>query len=253
MDKLLGNINICVTRPKDQNANLCRLLHEQGAKPYAFPTIEIIDNHSLTLKKLIQNLAEFNLIIFTSANAVTHSAALIKQAWPVLPSQIKIAAIGASTKRTIEQQGWPCHISPETDFSSAGLLATQELRSISGQTVLILTGKNGLSELATTLRKHKNTVKVGICYQRMIPKYPASAIIELIKNEFDFIVCTSNDSLKNLSLILGIQTIQKFRDAQIIAFSARINALAKNLGFIKEPIITTTASDKAIIEAIIKV
>lgn len=252
MDKLLRDVDICITRPTQQNVNLCRILDEHGAKPYTFPTIEIIAKSSATLKKLIEDLPEFNLLIFTSANAVTHCAALIKHTWPTLPVGIKIAAIGKSTKNAIEAQGWTCDISPEIDYSSAGLLATEALRSMSKQTVLILTGKDGLNDLTTTLRQRGNNVKIGICYQRIVPKYSASAIIELVKNKFDFIVCTSNDSLNNFALILGTQTIKKFRETQIIAFSSRINALAKSLGFIKEPIITTMASDEAIVETIIK-
>lgn len=243
-------INILVTRPADQAQALCELLHAASANAYAFPTIEIEAERSYALEKCIKKFDVFDIIIFTSVNAVKHSVPLIKQYWPLLPAQIRFAAIGNSTKNAIEQQGWICHIFPKTAYSSEALLQTDEMQALTGKAVLILTGKDGLDHLAENLQARKNAVKIATCYQRIVPNYTASAIMNLEKNNFDFIVCTSNESLKNLSLILSKRTLKKFQDAQIIAFSPRINTLAKSLGFTKQPIIATPASDAAIVAAI---
>ncbi len=248
-DHLL-HTTILITRPINQSNNLCQLLEREGAKVVSLPTIEIIEKKSTAFLHAIKHLDDYAIVIFTSTNAVIHSEKTLKLYWPALPADVQFAAIGASTKLALEQQGWECTIYPETNCSSEGLLDLKSFYNINSKNILIITGKNGRDHLAKTLRSRQAQVTEAMCYERKMPKYSDSVIMELEKNDFDFIVCTSNEGLENLTKILDNALFEKFKNTQIIAFSNRIQSLAKSLGFIKKPIITATTSDQSIVAAI---
>lgn len=247
MANALSKKTILITRPADQSSYLHELLKREGANVIALPTIEIFPEKSTTISPVIQQLNEYAIVIFTSVNAVKHSIQLLNHYWSSLPPNIQLAAIGASTKQALEKQGWQCNIFPETNFSSEGLLELEFFHTIKNKNILIITGKNGRDYLANTLKSRQALVTEVLCYERKMPKYSNLIIIDLTKHKIDFIVCTSNESLENLAKILGDSLLKKFEQAQIIAFSNRIKNLAKHLGFIKTPIITTTPSDIGIV------
>lgn len=71
MGKILDNINILLTRAKNQSVETTETLENLGANVISFPTIKITtitgDN---TLEDTIRNIDYFNSLIFTSENAV---------------------------------------------------------------------------------------------------------------------------------------------------------------------------------------
>lgn len=248
MGKALLGKTILITRPEGQNQKLCELLSEQGAKVIAFPTIAI---QPLESSSDCSNLSEFDVAIFTSVNAVKFSVPQLLQSHKVWPKKLKVAAIGNSTKKVLEDYDLPCHYIPASNFSSESLLKLAEFQHLNGKKILIVTGANGRLFLQEALKARGATIEKLFCYQRKVPNYPASAIIRLSELKIDVIVCTSNSSLKNLAGILGKPLASEYKSMQIIGFSARIIPLATQLGFTKTPIITAEASDESVLTAML--
>lgn len=246
-----NQLSILVTRPARQNEQLRQLLEDIQLKPVLFPTIAIQDLWSQELEYAFQQLNTFDIVIFTSNNAVLHSEKFIKQYWPVLPRHCQFAAIGGKTKETLIAEGWSSILCPNDKFNSEALLALPEFQSITNRSILIVTGKNGRQHLADILEQRGAKVQFAICYERQVPAYPSSIIMHIKQNNFAFIVCSSNESLLNLSDLLQ-KDLRNLQQSQIIGFSERLVPLAAELGFLKKPIIAATASDEAIVAAIVK-
>ena len=87
---------------------LCRLLEIQGASTLRLPAVEIkpIGNRRETAAQL-GALAEFDVIIFTSANAVRFGASLLDQ-----QRDLTLAAIGPATARALNHAGYRVAVLP---------------------------------------------------------------------------------------------------------------------------------------------
>src|SRR5258707_6915100 len=76
----LQGVGVLVTRPEQQAMPLCRLLEIEGASTLRLPAIEIkpIGNRRETAAQL-GALADFDVIVFTSSNALRFLASLLDQ------------------------------------------------------------------------------------------------------------------------------------------------------------------------------
>src|SRR5688500_6262995 len=98
----LEGLSILITRPIRQAERLAKLIETVGGKPIIFPTIEIqaIEDKA-SLLKMLQNLKDYDLVIFISANAVEQGLPYILESKIPLDS-LKFAAIGNATKKALE-------------------------------------------------------------------------------------------------------------------------------------------------------
>src|ERR1700761_4793765 len=104
----LEGVGVLVTRPELQSMPLCRLLDAQGAHCLRMPAVEIkplSDRRALLAQ--IGALEKFDIIIFTSANAVRFGAPFLDQ-----KRGLTLAAIGPATARALNQAGYRVALQP---------------------------------------------------------------------------------------------------------------------------------------------
>ncbi len=82
-------------------------------------------------------LEDFDVIIFTSANAVRFGASLLEQR-----RDLTLAALGPATARALNQSGYRVAVQPES-IDSEGLLLHPRLAHPTGRRILIIKGSNG--------------------------------------------------------------------------------------------------------------
>src|SRR5271165_1088172 len=114
----LHGVGVLVTRPELQAPPLCRLLESQGASTLRLPAVDIKatgDRRALAVQ--LGRLESFDLIIFSSANAVRFGASLLDQ-----KRDIALAAMGPATARALNQAGYRVAIQPAGTFDSESLL-----------------------------------------------------------------------------------------------------------------------------------
>src|ERR1700675_2825418 len=104
----LHGVGVLVTRPEQQAMPLCRLLESQGASTLRLPALEIraVGNRRETAAQL-GALDNFDVIIFTSANAVRFGASLLDQ-----KRDLTLAAIGPATARALNKAGYRAGVQP---------------------------------------------------------------------------------------------------------------------------------------------
>lgn len=248
----LDQVRVMVTRPAHQAARLCELIERQGGAVTLFPVLEILDPPDTgPLLELIDRLHEFDIAIFISVNAVSKALDLILPRRP-FPASITLAAVGARTGQALARIVRPADIVPRAGFNSEALLATDALRDVRGQRIVIFRGAGGRELIAETLRARGASVEYADVYRRAKPEGNADALLRDLENgDIDVITVTSNESLCNLIELVGNHA-PALRAIPLVVIGARTAELARELGFDHTPGIAREASDEALIEAIME-
>lgn len=119
--KPLSGWRICVTRARHQAGHLSAILKAAGAMPIEVPTIEICEppDGGAALRAALRRVAAGNYawVVFTSANAVERVFAGLRDARPLVQSQV--AAIGEGTESALQSVGIAADLVPERFIAEA--------------------------------------------------------------------------------------------------------------------------------------
>ncbi|MDP9083103.1 MAG: uroporphyrinogen-III synthase [Pseudomonadota bacterium] len=176
----LRGVGVLVTRPEQQARALCRLLEGQGASTLRFPVIEISglgDWRQVAAR--LGALDDFDLIIFTSANAVRFGAGLLNQ-----ERALTLAAIGPATARALNHAGYRVAVQPSAGFDSENLLNSPWLENMAGRRVLLVKGRGGRALLERELMRRGAEVVIADVYER-VPVRPSDAALAELLEHFD--------------------------------------------------------------------
>ncbi|MFV2060817.1 MAG: uroporphyrinogen-III synthase [Gammaproteobacteria bacterium] len=262
-NKGLQGCSVVVTRPEAQAQGLAALISDAGGNAILFPTLKITEsNDKSALDQLIAELADYSILILISPNAVTFGLNYILQHRPI-PATCKIATVGkgSATRATALLQR-NIDIVPKAfdgqsgGYNSESLLTLPELQSVNNKKIAILRGKGGRELLADTLRERGATVSYINTYTRSIPddsnhEKRLNSLIECTNTDSELCVTiTSGESLHNFIQLLGNHAEEWLNKAQLIVINERLVAIAKQLGFKKDPLIANNASDHALVDCV---
>lgn len=241
-----------ITRPAHQAGHLADCIHSAGGEVLLFPTLDIIASElSDENSDIIQNISQFDIIIFISPNAVEHGLNLI-QSKTTLPEDIQLATIGEGSAKTLQNKlGKQPDITPKENFNSEGLLATNALQQIEQKRILIVRGNGGREHLKQTLQQRGATVNYLSAYRRVKPATDSKILEQYLQNNLiAAIVITSGESLINLTELTPKNVLPALLQVPLVLINDRLIDIAKKEGFTSELIIANEASDEAIIEAL---
>ncbi len=125
---------IAVTRGEGPDGPLTRILLDSGARVLQWGSIGFAPPEDPTLfLGALDELGSFDWICFSSPRAVDAVLSRV----PDPPSGVRMAAVGPSTARVLEEAGWPVHRVPE-EGSGEGLVgAFTEAGDITGARVFL--------------------------------------------------------------------------------------------------------------------
>lgn len=253
MPECLKGKKLLVTRPREQAEQLCALIEKEGGIAIRLPVIEIRPlPASPRLQQILSNLADYDIGIFVSQNAVRWTLALLNNDSCAL-SPLKIIAVGKATAGALNQAGISDVTYAETVASSETLLelpvfAGQRLK---GARVIIFRGVGGRELLADRLMETGARVDYAEVYQRA-PCHYDNALLEKIffADKPDYIVVTSSEGLQNLFDMLSSKQRTAMLDTQLLVLGERMAELAKKLGCTKMPMVARETSDEGLLQAI---
>jgi len=247
----LQGLRVLVTRPAEQAERLCERIAAAGGEAFCLPAIEILDPvDGFHLEHIIDALAGYDLAVFISANAVTCGLDAITRHgdWP---DRVPIATVGAASAEALAPYGLSADLVPEHRFSSEALLALDELQDMHGRRVIIFRGNGGRELLHDTLVERGAEVDYVEVYRRACPVVDPEEIRPYWDSGvLDIITITSNEILHNLVDMAGIEAWPLLRDIPLLVVGERQAALARELGFVKPPVLAEHASDEAIVAAL---
>jgi uroporphyrinogen-III synthase len=202
-DQALAGRRILVTRSPHQASGLADMLRAVGAEPILVPTIEIGPPQSYaSLDAALARIESFDLVAFTSANAVT---AFVEQARQLglAPKPKRIATVGPSTAKALESIGLSVDVIPLV-YTAESLGKTLRPEA-GGRNVLLVLAEDAPHILHDALTSAGARVTVAAAYSNSIPAASLGGIRELFANESqwpDAITFTSASTAQNLAALL---------------------------------------------------
>ncbi len=241
-----------ITRPEHQSGTLARGIKTAGGEAFLFPTLEIIPAElSDKNKEKIQQINQYDIIIFISPNAVEHGLNQI-QAITNLSENVLLATIGQGSAKAVNARlARQPDIFPEKDFNSEGLLATDAMQNVANKRILIIRGNAGREYLKQTLLQRGADVEYLNVYQRIKPTTNTSDLEQhLQNNQIAAIVITSVTNLKNLLELTPDKVTSHLLQVPLVLINKRLVDIARETGFNSTLLVATEASDDALIETL---
>lgn len=242
----LAGLNIVVTRPRDQAAQLQQRITQLGGNAVSFPLLEITPpSDAQALRDAVARLADFDLAIFISPNAVQYGMAAIKVA-SGLPAGLRIATVGQGSAQALRDAGAAEVIAPQGRSDSEALLAMPQLQEVRGRKVAIFRGDAGRELLGDTLKARGAEVEYVACYQRSKPQQGVGALLQA---KPDAITVSSSEALGYLWDMLDASAQAQFAHIPVFVPHARIAEKARQQGWRK--IIETTGGDDGVLSGLV--
>lgn len=205
-DRPLEGKTVVVTRPREQAASLVDPLERLGAQVLVAPTIRILPRtlDGRIVRTVVNDLADYGLVIFTSANGV--DVFLDYLAELVLPlsalDETIVAAVGPRTASALEERGVTCDVVAD-DFVAEGLLDTLRARAVplAGTRVLMPSARLARTVIPDTLRASGAVVDVLPVYDTVAAErleVPAEQI-----ERADFVTFTASSTAEQFVALMG--------------------------------------------------
>ena len=219
--KPLFGKRILVTRSRAQASRLTAGLEDLGADCLEAPAIRIqppADNYA-ALDKAIGSLADFDWIIYTSANGVEHFFSRLSEAGLDSRSLCdkKICAIGSATAQALEKHGIKADIVPK-EYRAEGILSAMYGKLKEGDKVLLPRAAEARSILPEELKRQGADVVVATAYETVAGEADGMALSEELANgSIDAVTFTSSSTVKNLLKLLGDNAPELLKNVKIAA------------------------------------
>ena len=231
---------IVVTRARAQASELTRKLSALGAECIEVPTIEIAEptDRFAGLDKALDNLASYDIIIFTSVNGVEKFfERLLRKRFDVRSLGSKVAAIGSSTEHALRTHGLIADYVPG-EFRAEALIKLLS-NKVDGKKILIARAEEARSILPLELRRLGGSVEVVAAYRTI-------AVENNWIGDVDWITFTSSSTVKNFVRSFGVERLRGVKTAAIGPITADT---LSNFG-IEPTVVATKYTIDGLIEAI---
>lgn len=245
--KLLSGTRILVTRPSAQAISLCHAIRTAGGVPLLFPVFEIVPALSLVTPDELVALQHADIVIFSSANAVSFCPkAYLEELRLSTSASRALFAMGPSTQKALEQKGLTLTVEPNPPFNSEALLELSFLKTVRQKKILLVTGEGGRTHLEEAFQKRGAEVSYLKVYTRRkteenLPSFWKEQNPEIILTTSNEILQAVYDKMKGAELFL-LKT-------PLIVTGKRAMLLAEELGF-KMILAMSFYDEKRLIEAI---
>ena len=203
----LSGRRILVTRAPHQASQLADRLSALGATPILIPTIEIAPPASFAaLDAALTLLSSFDLVAFTSANAV-EAFQQRAQLLGLTPAPRRIAVVGPATERAVAAIGLHADMVPPifTAESLAQTIVQTLLPEAPDARILLLLAEQAPATLGSALETAGARVTVAAAYSNRIPQVSLAAVAALFAepaNCPDAVTFTSASTAGNLIALL---------------------------------------------------
>lgn len=223
-----------MTRPREQARGLARRVEAAGGRSLLYPAIEIGEPADLPrVQQVVDGLAQAALAIFVSPAAVQKGMDLVSRrgGWP---QSVRAAAVGAGSRRELEQRGVAQVLAPETGSDSEALLAMPQLAEVSGRRIVIFRGAGGRELLGETLAARGALVEYAECYRRLRPRTDMAPLLaEWDRGGVHAVTVFSAEALANLGALLGEAGQARLRTTPLFVPHRRIADEALKLGILE--------------------
>jgi uroporphyrinogen-III synthase len=210
-----------VTRPEKRDGPLSTLLEKRGATVFLWPTFSIESPEDLeSINDFLGDLTGYNWIVFASPRAVEAVSAITQPPPAESSGGLRIAAVGGSTARALEENGWPVHFIPESYSGEALVKEFGERDWARGAKILFPAGSIARETIPEGLRQlgaHLDQVTV---YVNKPAELDQQLCLQQIENgEIDVVTFASPSAVESLQFSLkesGFHLLKRSSEAVAI-------------------------------------
>ncbi len=218
---------VLVTRSADQAGEFSVHLEGQGAQVVECPTIQLVPpTDPAPLDDAIGELATFDWLVFTSANAVrfffTRLEILGFDARAL--GRCRVCAVGPKTAAAIRNHGIRPDLIP-ADYKAEGVVAAFADQPLAGKRVLFPRADKAREVIPHGLTALGAEVVAPVAYRNNLPAaLPPAALAALEAAEIDCVTFTASSTVENLARILGTERFSKLLEGVVVAAIGPITA-----------------------------
>jgi uroporphyrinogen-III synthase len=203
----LAGLRVVVTRAEGQAAGLTAAFAAAGASIEALPLLAVVPpDDPAPLARAAAELALFDWVVFTSANAVRALLPLAADSWP---PRLRAAAVGAATAAALRSHGIePALVAAPAPGApgAAGLLAALVPRLDCGQRVLLPQAADALPTLRDGLLAAGISAVAVTAYAKRLPQEaPARAAALFADSPLGWVVFTSPSTARHFAGLFGAE------------------------------------------------
>ena len=222
---------VVVTRKGDQADSMIDRLRELGAEPFFFPVIETIapDDWS-PLDNALNNLSQYDGLIFTSVNGVRFFAERLKTIEQDIRELkgARVYTIGPKTAEAVRDLGIRVDVVPE-NFVAESLI--ESIGNAEGKRFLIPRATVARETLPEQLRKMGALVDVAPAYKTVLPSQSVDALEKRLKEgSVDVITFTSSSTVTNFLTLTGEQLLPAIKNTKIACIGPITAKTARDAG-----------------------
>lgn len=200
----LTGYRMLVTRARVQAGTLTGQLERLGATVVELPAIEIAPADPVQLDAAIGEIAEYDWIVFTSANGVSAFDDRLRTLGldATATSGVRIAAIGRATAGRLREAGYRVDLMPD-QFIAESVVAVLATRGVAGQRILLPQAEIARDTVAAGLRSAGAIVDVVVAYQTVLPDGYDEREVRRVVAGVDIVTFASPSSVRNVLAMAG--------------------------------------------------
>jgi uroporphyrinogen-III synthase len=247
----LDGIGVLVTRPQHQATPLCRALEAQGARALRFPALEILPlAEPRELKGRLAMHERFDLIVFSSANAVRYGAALLDE-----QRDLTLAAVGPATARALNQAGYRVAVQSSDGTDSESLLRHPQLKTVAGNRILLIKGGGGRDLLRDELTRRGAAVTSIDVYrrERTSPSAEESDALAALLSAGEILVTATSVEIGSSLLAIASPALNRaLKSVRWLVPGERVAASLRDAGCKGALVMARSAEDQELVEALVR-
>jgi uroporphyrinogen III methyltransferase/synthase len=250
---------VLVTRPREQAAELVRLLEAQGAEAVEAPLIRIVppDDYG-PLDDACEAVHTFDWIVFASANAVDIFVKRLLASPLDLRALkgVKLCAVGPATAERLAELGLKVDLVP-ADYRAEGVIeALTAGRDVRGVRFLLPRADIGRELVAEELRRRGAEVIEVVAYRTILidPEREGEPDIYrmLLDRKIDVVTFTSGSAVRNLVRVLGAEPAADLLSAAVVASIGPVTADTAAQYNIHSAVVPAEYTIPALVDAIVE-
>jgi uroporphyrinogen III methyltransferase/synthase len=226
-DRPLFGKMVVVTRAREQASDFRLLLEEKGAQCLEFPTIEVIPPANWDpLDKAIENLDQYDWVIFTSINGVRFFFQRLQEQGEDVRALhgIRIGAIGPKTAAGLEERGLRLDFIPSEYRAEAVIdgLGAEEVRN---KKFLLPRAAKAREILPEKIEEMGGQIDVVPVYETIRPTGKREEVRDLLKKGLiSCITFTSSSTVENFAKMFPEEDLPSLVEKTSIACIGPITA-----------------------------
>lgn len=203
MDKILQGKIIISTRPEGRSVELNQLLEKEGAVVLNLPILKVLPcKLNPSEIELLQELSEFNWVVFTSPNSVEYFVQNLNDNQLEILKGLNTAVVGNKTAAILRNSGIdPTLINAGNTAKDLAIELKKKLIENAAPKVLFPAGNLALNDLPNILQTIATVTRIHVYKSEIPPTVDQDILEKIVNNNYDLLIFASPSAINNLMVL----------------------------------------------------